>query len=96
MDKAREELANHNKGGHDLAWNGKLGKAPGETDEGTTVCKTCKKAWTWSGRVNNLPRTKCSGDIVAAEAERQKNAAAVEAWKAKQNGCAKTEKIRRI
>ena len=86
LDKAREELAKHNKGGHDLEWNGKLGKVPGEADEGTIVCKKCERAWSWRDRVNNLPRTTCAGDAVSAEAERKKSIAGIEAWEAQKLG----------
>ena len=79
-------MENSNRGGYDLEENGKLGKVAGEDDEGTIVCKTCERAWSWRDRVNNLTRTKCSGNSAAAEAERQKSIDGIEAWKAKKYG----------
>lgn len=85
-DEAREELAKHKKGGRGLECNGKLGKVPGEADEGAIVCKTCEKGWTWKDGVNNQPRTKTLGNNAASEAEKHKSIDGIEAWKAGQVG----------
>ena len=70
----------YNSGKHDLVWNGKLGKVPFAEDEGLIHCRLCQGRWYWKDRANNLSKTVCPRSAEAAERERAKSKAGIQAW----------------
>ena len=71
----------HNKGGHNLEWNHKIGKIPFAIDEGLVRCKTCEQAWEFREAIGNMSRSICPGTPDRVNRARAKSKAGIVKWK---------------